>query len=176
MRNVLVLVCCCILLCGASLARACGTFDMYMEPSAQRPLPAILSDLNCISVYDYHESRHAPFLFGVILQSVRSRTDSDRARRLFEKYLCLPSMKTRKEYGELVAAFGTTRCNPEGYFQARVAELVVVDVDGARIRTSASPEARVVDRAYRGEVLKLLSVQGNWRRVRTRWDNVGWVH
>lgn len=161
-----------------SAASGCGTFDRWLAQPVNDgvQLERVLRNLDCVAFTDYHADKHGERLFNVILEAVRSRRGLESAQRLFEKYACLPEMRKRPEYGEVLEAFGEDRCTPEGFFGAKPDQLLVVSVSGARIRKEPSVAADIIDGAPRGNIVKRLGKEGSWFRIKTRWGNVGYMH
>ncbi len=157
---------------------ACGTFEMWLAKPASDSVQfeQLLQNLECVGYNYYRPDKHAEQLFNVILEAVRTKRGLNSAWRLFEKYECLPSMRQRPEYAELLEAFGEERCTPEGFFNADPNQLLIVSVSTARIRKGPSLGAGVIDGAPRGSIVKRLAKEGNWYRIKTRWGNVGYVH
>jgi len=159
-------------------ASACGTFEMWLFQPGKDTLQVerILRNLDCVAYTYYRPDKHAEPIFNLILKAVHTKSGLSSAQKLFEKYECLPSMKERLEYSELLEAFGEERCTPEGFFEAKSEQLFIVSVSTARIRKGPSLEADIIDGAPRGCVVKRLAAKGNWLRVKTRWGNMGYVH
>ncbi len=157
---------------------ACGTFEKFFAQHSKNSieLEKLLINLQCVAYNYYHPDKHAEPLLKVLLKAVRSKRGISTALSLFEKYECLPLMRQRPEYAELLEAFGEVRCTPEGFFSAESNQLLIVSVSKARIRYSPSMEASIIDSAPRGSIVKRLAKEGNWFRIKTRWGNVGYVH
>lgn len=164
-----------VLLLAASRVYACGTFEMWAAKQGQLPAKRLLAQLNCVDYNTYDPDKHAEFLFESLRDALDEGQAADDARNLFHKYECLPSMKQREGFDKVLGALGAERCTPEGYFRAMAQDLLVVDARVAQMRGMPSADSPVTDRAYRGAVVKKLGSDGDWIRVKTRWDNVGYI-
>lgn len=164
-----------LLVLAVSKASACGTFEVWIQQRAQRSVQDVLMHLECVHYNTYDPERHAILLFELMRDAVVAGPAPEEARRLFHKYECLPSMKTREGYSEVLTALGAERCTPEGYFGVAAEDLLVLDVSVAPLRNTPSRDAPAADRVHRGAIVRKLGVEGDWMRVKTRWDNVGYI-
>lgn len=156
-------------------ATACGTIEdlarAYSSEATDARRQERLQDLLCVSFYEYHGRASDDLLLSVLADAVARGYDKRLARAVFEYYRCIPSASDRFARDRLSSELDGSSC-PSAEEVARWRSVAARSV---HMRAGASATSRKIGYLMHGNVVTLLSTSGQWSRVKTWWDEEGYV-
>lgn len=165
----------CVLSALAPPAMACGDLhgwiEKYQDPEAtdKSRLAALHQLAGQCSGYIAVTSDE--LLLDVLQDAIRRAYDKTLVQAVFSRYRCIPGVAGDEDYGSLVEALDTSEC-PSGYERQN---WYVVAVSGALLRSRPTTKSRRVGWVKRGVIVEKLDESGDWLKVRTWRNKVGFI-
>jgi hypothetical protein len=110
-------------------------------------------------------------LLDVLQDALRRSYDKNLVQAVFSRYRCIPGVAEDEDYGVLTKALDTTAC-PTGFERQN---WFVVAVSGALLRSRPAKSSRRVGWVKRGIVVEKLAESGDWLKVKTWSNKIGFI-
>lgn len=112
------------------------------------------------------------FLLDVLRDALQRSYDKAVVQAVFARYRCIPGVAEEEDYDVLATALDTADC-PTGVDRQN---WFVVAVSGALLRSRPTKRSKRIGWVKRGIVVEKLSESGNWLKVRTWGNKIGFIH
>ena len=110
-------------------------------------------------------------LLDVLQDAMRRSYDKSLVQAVFSRYRCIPGVSGDEDYARLAEALDTSEC-PTGYERQN---WYVVAVSGALLRSRPTTKSRRVGWVKRGVIVEKLDESGDWLKVKTWRNKVGFI-
>ena len=110
-------------------------------------------------------------LLDVLQDAVRRSYDKDVIQSIFARYRCISGVTENEDYDVLAKSLDTVDC-PTGFDRQN---WFVVAVSGALLRSRPAKSSRRVGWVKRGIVVEKLSESGDWLKVKTWGNKIGFI-